>query len=164
MAEFTTSPSMKQLLFVSLRYDPNALYYPVVLPPQRYEYKSIKELRLLQWAVEGITFTTSNTSITGPLYLQLQIQGDLECATMNNLGVSGMVQVPVESLGGFPAGQLGGLGIQLPVRRQEQQTGRFTVGVYGPGSSPSLLVFSELDLWFQIVYSAPAGSMQEFSL
>jgi hypothetical protein len=156
----------KQLIFLDLAYDPAKLEYLITLPPQRFDFQSMKSLTLVQWAVEGVNFTTNGQNdVTGPLYFQLKFSGDFECSMTNNIGSWNMVQVPMESLGGWPAGQLaGGGGIPLPVRKRQQQVGRFSVAVYGPGSMPALLVFSNICLWLLVTYTRPLGSTEEFSV
>jgi len=156
---------MEQLLFLDITYNPTVNSYEVILPPTTYEFQSLTHMRILCWAMEGVTLTTTNggLTITGPLYFQLKFRQDLECGMWSNVGTD-MVQLPLECMGGWPCGQMGTNGFSIPIRRNIQQVGRVNVSVYGPGSNPSPLVFSRLCLWIALAYKSPMGTTRELTL
>ena len=107
----------KQLLFLQINYDSNANNnYLLQLSPQQFDYTSIKHIGLKCWAIEGVTYNYTAPN-AGPLYCQIKFSGDLECETISNLNNPGMIQLPLETNGGWPSGQMAISEFKFPVRK-----------------------------------------------
>ena len=154
----------KQLLFLQINYDSNANNnYLLQLSPQQFDYTSIKHIGLKCWAIEGVTYNYTAPN-AGPLYCQIKFSGDLECETISNLNNPGMIQLPLETNGGWPSGQMAISEFKFPVRKGRIQTGRTSISIYSSGQSPLPLVFSQLCLWVELSYADSLGSLKLLAL
>lgn len=156
-----------QMIFLDIPYDPNVEYYNYQLPPQTYENMCLDEFTIVTWALEGVDLSLSTApvpAVTGPLYFQLKFDGDLECSTLSNTSMMGCIQLPIETMGGWPAAQMAMSTISFPIKKNKQQTGRIRLQVLKDGISPGKLVFTRLCIWITVKYAPVRGSTVQYTL
>lgn len=131
------------------------------LSTNEFQGKSIRSITLRNYSIEGVRLTPDPDlpgAVMGPLYFQLRFSNGLNPTTpVSNLPPQNMIQIPLESMGGWPSNQLSSSEFTFPILRGSRMGDTIDLEVYGSGSYPQKLVFRELCLWLVFDFADPVG-------